>query len=212
MLCHIYCKGSCLFSQWVKWSSTRDFKNKVSLQKKITNWKSPSGFSVTSLLTEVASESQCCPTGILLHREAESTMGQWEKRKAILKWPWGCDEELTAPESLCCFFTRGIFMQFITHIQKPKISLILHSSSWATKGCVRSHASWFYITLYNCPQKAHEQHVRTHDVFPNQPSPLHLTWTASLEENCKKKTLVENLRPKWLTGVQGTINLDQVYP
>lgn len=31
-------------------------------------------------------------------------------------------------------------------------------------------------------------------------------------ENCKKKTLAGNLRPKQPTAVQGTVNLDQVYP
>lgn len=125
-----------------KWSSVRNFKNKASLWKKspIENLQ-----VVSLLLTEVAGERQCCPTGILLHWEAESTMGQGKmqsKPEVTLRLWWRADSS-RVPLLFWFFFARGTFLQFITYFPKPKISLILHSSSWAAKGCVRSHACLF---------------------------------------------------------------------
>lgn len=127
-------------------------------------------YRVTS---EVVSEWQCCPAGVLLWTEAESIVGHWGKLRASPKWPWDRDEELTAPEDLCYFFASGIFMHFKTYIQKPKISLY---STFFLLGCKRLRQksctliSGFCITALN----RHTNSMSAH-MMPSQTSLHYLT-------------------------------------
>lgn len=143
-LCHVYRKGACLLNQRVKMEWHREQQEQSIPTKRITEvamtlalhlrpvldrlnihiteWLLWTVTPVTGSQTEVASEWQCCPAGILLQRDVETIVGQWEKLRASPKWPQNCDKELTAPEDLCYFFARGIFTYFIMYIQKPKIS------------------------------------------------------------------------------------------
>lgn len=134
----------------LKWSSTRNFKKKLSLQK-----ESPiENHQVASLnchpcyqITDRAGKWET----VLSHRYSSTqrsrihhgSVGKTQsKPKVTLRLWWRADSSRVPLHSFF-FFARGIFMHFTKYIQKPKISLILHSSSWAAKGCVRSHACLF---------------------------------------------------------------------
>lgn len=131
-------------------------------------------------------------------------VGQRDEQGTSLQGPWNHDEQLTAPESLCCFLL-GIYFLFNAHAEAQAQSLfyifplgqekttsevmpglgLLHSSPWQTQN----------------PAPVCEQHTWLGQMLP----PL---TSSDLRPHLKPhlETLAENFGPQYPTGAQGTVN------
>lgn len=202
----------------LKWSSTRNFQKKLSLQK-----ESPiENHQVASLnchpcyqITDRAGKWET----VLSHRYSSTqrsrihhgSVGKTQsKPKVTLRLWWRADSSRVPLHSFV--FLLEVYLCTLQNTSRSLRSALFYILPPGLQKAASEVMPAYFGVLHNCPRQAHKQHVRTHDAFPNQPSLLDLTWTAALVQNCRKRTLVGNLRSKWLTAAQGSVHLDQVYP